>query len=205
MSKEKQIILIGGAPTTGKTTIAKLLSKKLDIPWISTDQIRQIMRSVATQKDFPNLFNPDGYAAERFLTEFSAKQIVDMEITQGEATWVGIKKFIEDAYPWTDSYIIEGVGILPHLVSKDFNSDKQINVVFLIDEDADRIRHVIFNRGLWDSAKSYPDNVKEKEVEWVKLFNHQIKSEAEKYNFPLVEVSKKNDDLETVLKALKIL
>lgn len=204
MKKKKQIILIGGAPTTGKSTIAKLLSKHLDIPWISTDQIRQILKSVAHINDYPNLFETEGYTAEKFLTEYSSEQIVDMEIASGEVTWIGVKKFIEDAYPWTDSYIIEGVGILPHLVSNDFKENSEIKTVFLVDEDSDRIRDVVFNRGLWDSAKSYSDELKEKEVEWVQLFSHKLKSDANKYNYPLIEVSKKDDDFEKVLNVLNI-
>ncbi len=40
----ERIILIGGAPTVGKTFIAKELSKKLFLPWISTDTIRSLMQ-----------------------------------------------------------------------------------------------------------------------------------------------------------------
>ncbi len=39
--------LIGGAPTVGKSTIAAPLAAHLNLPWISTDRIRDIMRTVA--------------------------------------------------------------------------------------------------------------------------------------------------------------
>lgn len=204
MKKNKQIILIGGAPTTGKSTVAKLLSKHLDIPWISTDQIRQILKSVAHINDYPGLFNTEGYTAEKFLTEYLSEQIVEMEFASGEETWMGVKNFIEDAYPWTGSYIIEGAGILPHLVSRDFKENLEIKPIFLIDEDADRIRDVVFNRGLWSSAKSYSDELKEKEVEWVQLFSHKVKNEASKYEYSLIEVSKKDSDFEKILGVLNI-
>lgn len=198
----KNIILIGGAPTTGKSVIANLLSKRLGIPWISTDQIREVMRSVADKKQYPKLFNPEGYTAERFLTEFSSEKIVEMEMEQGEAAWIGIKKFIEDDFNWKEGFIIEGVNILPHLVSRDFGDNKNIKPVFLVDEDADRMRDVVFKRGLWDYAHTYSDDVKEKEVEWATLFSHKLKAEVEKYGYPWVEVKKQKDDLEAVLKAL---
>jgi 2-phosphoglycerate kinase len=204
MEKNKQIILIGGAPTTGKSTVAKLLSKHLDIPWISTDQIRQILKSVAHVEDYPNLLSIENYTAEKFHTEYSPEQIAEIEFALGEETWIGVKKFIEDAYPWTDSYIIEGVAILPHLVSHDFKENLEIKPIFLIDENADRIRDVVFNRGLWSSAKSYSDELKEKEVEWVQLFSHKIKNEANKYGYPLIEVSKNDSDFKKVLKVLNI-
>jgi 2-phosphoglycerate kinase len=205
MSKTKQIILIGGAPTAGKSTMAQMVANYLNIPWISTDQIREIMRVAAKRSDYPKLFNPEGYTGERFLTEFSSEQIVQMEMEQGEATWLGIKQLIEEDYTWTKGFVIEGVNLLPHLITQDFKDNANIKSVFLIDEDADRIRDVVFNRGLWDAAKSYSDDVKEKEVEWVTLFSHQIRIEAEKHKFPLVEVSKTDEDLQAVLRALNIL
>ena len=201
---EKSIILIGGAPTTGKSTMAHLVAKSLGIPWISTDQIRTIMRVVARRDDFPKLFNPEGYTAERFLTEFSSEQIVQMEFAQAEATWIGIKKVIQEDYTWTDGFVIEGVNLLPHLIANNFRNHKNIKPVFLVDEDADRIRNVIFRRGLYDHADTYSDDVKEKEVEWVSLFSHKLKKEAEKFGYPLVEVTKNNDDVKTVLKALRL-
>jgi 2-phosphoglycerate kinase len=200
----KNIILIGGAPTTGKSTMAHLVAKHLGVPWISTDQIREIMRLVANRKDYPKLFNPEGYTAERFLTEFSAEQIANMEMEQGEAVWPGIKKFIEDDYTWKDGFVIEGVNLLPHLIAKDFANEKQIKPIFLVDEDADRIRNVVFTRGLWDDAHTYSDDVKEKEIEWTLLFSHKLKTEVEKYGYPWIEVKKQEDDLQAVLKALGV-
>ncbi len=200
--KEKNIILIGGAPTVGKSTVAALVAKHFDLPWISTDQIREIMRRVAKREDAPKLFNPEGYTGERFLTEFSSEEIVQMEIEQGEAVWPVVKDFILDDHTWKEGFIIEGVNILPYLVSGDFKDNKSIKTIFLIDEDADRMREVIYNRGLWDDAKKYSDDVKEKEVEWASLFSHKLKAEAEKYGYPVVEVKKGVSDLETILRVL---
>lgn len=200
--KDRTIILLGGAPTVGKSTIAQALAKHLGIPWISTDQIREIMRVTANRTEKPELFPPADYSGEKFLTTFSAEEIVQMEMAQGEATWPGIKKIIEDEYPWDDGFVVEGVAILPHLVAQDFSDDPDIKAVFLVDENSDRMREVIYTRGLWDSAKTYSDDVKEKEVEWATLFSHTLKAEVEKYGFPLIEVTKGQDDLQNVIKVL---
>ena len=203
MDNKKKIILIGGAPTTGKSTLAQSLSEYLKLPWISTDQIRDLVRGIVNRKDFPNIYTPEGYTAERFLTEFSAEKIVNMTIEEGEALWSIVKKFIEDAYSWPKGFIIEGVGVLPHLI-KNLESDDLIYSIFIVDEDADRIRNVVFTRGLWDDADAYSDDVKEKEVEWALLFSHYIKKEADKCSLPWIEVNKNEDDLQAVLSALKI-
>jgi len=200
----KNIILIGGAPTTGKSTMAQKVSEHLGLPWISTDQIREIMREVASRDALPKLFTPEGYDVERFLTEFSVEEIVSMEIEQGEAVWSGVKKLINDDYTWTEGFIVEGVNILPQLVAQDYKDSEYIKTIFLVDEDVGRIRDVVFNRGLADDADKYSDDVKEKEVEWVLLFSQMLKTEAGKHNYKCVEVKKQEEDLQAVLSALNL-
>jgi 2-phosphoglycerate kinase len=69
----RKIILLGGMPTAGKTTIARQVSKHFDIPYISTDQIRTIMESVADPKVFPMLFSSGTYSAEEYRKIFSRR------------------------------------------------------------------------------------------------------------------------------------
>lgn len=204
VTKNRTIILIGGAPTTGKSTVAEAVAKHLGLPWLSTDQIRGIMRTVADRKQVPKLFNPEGYDAERFLKEFSAQQIAAMEMEQGEAVWPAVKTFINEDYTWEKGFVLEGVNILPKLIRQDFLSDNEIKPIFLVDEDADRIRKVVFTRGLWDDADAYPNEVKEKEVEWVLAFSHLLKKQAEEYGYPTVEVNKDSNDSTRVLQKLGI-
>ena len=64
--------------------------------------------------------------------------------------------------------------------------------MFLTSNNLNKIRKVIFTRGLWDDADKYPDTVKEKEVEWVVAYNNWIISEAEKYNFQLINIDNEN-------------
>lgn len=199
--KDQDIILIGGAPTAGKSIMAEKLSAHFDIPWISTDQIREIIRAVANKEKFPALFRNKNFSGEEFLNKYSVSEIVEMEIKQGIETWLGIKAFIENPYPW-EGFVVEGVAVLPHLIARDFGNNKKIKPIFLIDEDVDRTRDVVFNRGLWGDADTYPDSVKEKEVEWALLFSQQLKKEAERFNYPCIEVKKQNDDIESVLTAL---
>lgn len=198
----KKIILVGGAPTTGKSTIAQMLSKYFNLPWISTDQIREVMRSVTDENKFPKLFGEKNFTAEKFHNTYSPQEIVDMEYEQSIETWVGIKAFIKKDYTWRDGFILEGVNILPHLVNQDFRDNPKVQALFLVDEDTDRIRDVIYKRGLWGDASEYSDEVKEKEIEWVKLFSKKIQEDAGEYNYPCVEVGKNEGDIKKVLEKL---
>lgn len=197
--KENVLILIGGAPTTGKSTIAKYLSKELDLPWISSDQIREFAQSLLEdQKDkYPELFNDSNFTAEEFLTKHSAKEIAEMEITQSKPTFDLMQKFIDNSYPWK-SFIVEGVNILPEFLDK-IKFEGKVIPVFLIDEDVDRARKVIFKRGLWGPAKSYSDDVKEKEVEWVFEFSKRLKSMCVERGINCFEVTKNDDDTIKIL------
>jgi len=200
---ERRVILIGGAPTVGKSTLAERVAKHFDLPWISTDQIRTIMRKVASRVDHPRLFNPDGYTPEKFLREFSTDEIVRIEFDQAEAVWTGASAFIKQEWTWTRGFVVEGVNILPHLVARDFMNDPQVEAVFLVDENVERIRRVIHTRGLAGAANSYSDDVKDKEVEWVTLFSRRLRADAAKYGYPLVEIRKSAADFDALLAVLR--
>ena len=199
---KRKIILIGGTPTVGKSTMAGLLSRHLDLPWISTDQTREIMRVMANRDQCPDLYNVEGHDAMSFLTTFSAEEIADMEFRQGVAAWPGNKKLIENDYVWRQGFIVEGVNILPGLIPT-LETSSDIRPVFLIDDSEERMREVIFSRGLWDNAHKYPDDVKEKEVEWATIFSKRLENSALEHNYPVVKIEKNSEkDLQTVIAAL---
>lgn len=200
----KQIILIGGMPTAGKSTIAKSLSKHLNLPWISTDQIGTIMRAVASKEKYPKLFTWDDYNGVQFLNDLTADEIADNEFANGEANWLGVRKLIKEDYTWNDGFIIEGTHILPHLVAKDFSDSSNVKAVFIGDHDVERVRRVVSTRNvLVFNTAAYTDSLQEKDIEWVLNFSKKLKSQTLKYKMPWVEVEKNEHDLVKVLSALE--
>jgi 2-phosphoglycerate kinase len=202
VSKEKNIILIAGAPTVGKSTIARRLSERLKLPWISTDQIREIMWGCADVAKFPNLFNTHNQTAEEFYSTYSASEVVHREIEQGEEVWKGVLHFIENDYTWSNGCIIEGVAILPHLYAKDFKNSTHVRLIILVDKHPERIRDVVFKRGLWSGAARYTDSVKEKEVDYVVLFNEWFECQAQEFNLPVAYLNKTDGDIAEIVKIL---
>lgn len=188
----KKIILIGGAPTVGKSTNARLLSDDLNIPWISTDFIRDFMKQIVNRSDYPNLFsledeNKAQVTAEEYLSTHTAQEILDGQNSESEDVWKGVIAFIEqNNREW--HYIIEGVAIIPKLVASYKNSDVELFPIFMTDFNKERIREVVYTRGLWDDAHTYSDDVKPKEVEWALLFSKYIQEEARKYDLISHEV-----------------
>ena len=204
VSMSRKIILIGGAPTVGKSTIAKALSARLNLPWISTDQIRTILQVAADRDKCPTLFTSDNLCAEDFLNKYSAQEIAKMEYQQGVDVWPGIKAMISNDWTWRDGCIIEGVNIIPKLIAEEYGDKPNIKTIILSDKDEDRIRSVVYTRGLFGKADGYSDDVKEKEVDWVLLFDKAITDEADKYGNPVVDIRKNDEDISRVLRALDV-
>lgn len=201
----KQIILVGGMPTAGKSTIAENLSRHLNLPWISTDQIGMIMRAVASKKQYPTLFTWEDYDGVQFLNEFTSDEIADREFAKSEAVWLGVRKLVKEGDSWSNGFIIEGADVLPHLVAKDFPDSSIVKPVFIGDNDIDRIRNVVFTRNtLWFDTPDYTDSLKEKDVEWVLNFSEKLKSQVLKHKMPWVEVEKSEYDFAKVLTALNL-
>lgn len=203
---ERLIILIGGTPCSGKTELAKSLSKKLGIPWISTDVIRSFMKTLVRREDYPDLFDLEGITAEEYLITHTAQEVVEEQNRESEDVWKGVSKFISVVTEWSgwESYLIEGVAVLPHHVFELTKTKRNTKVLFLIDKNEERLRKVIYTRGLWDDANKYPDSVKEKEVAWCLKFNEWLEQEVRRYNLPLLVLEATQRD--TMIKqALQIL
>lgn len=184
MSK-RSVILIGGAPLSGKSTLAKELSKKLDMPWVSTDDIRKWMEALVRKEDYPDLFYGDGLDAVAFYEKFkSAQRIFELESQQGIDVQKGVTAMI-DSFWWWNEMIIEGIAITPQYAHWLQQSRPEISVraAFLVDRDKASIQKRLNKRGLWDDAGTYPDYIKPIELEWTILFNDYYELEAAKYGF----------------------
>ncbi|MEI8232197.1 MAG: hypothetical protein WCG44_00460 [bacterium] len=191
-----RVILIGGAPTNGKSFIARKLAAEFNLPWISTDTFRETMREIVRKEDYPHLFQfaDKEVTAEEYLSSHTPQEIVDTQNAESTEIWKGVKGLIEHDYVWK-TFIVEGVAILPALVKQLDLSKTEILPIFLIDEDRERVKNVVYTRGLWDDAKTYSDDVKGIEVEWAMLFSNYLKKEALKYTYKPYLIKDRDDFL----------
>ena len=95
------IYLIGGAPRAGKSILGQQIATKLNIGWISTDPLMELLRAknVAGTK-----------------TEWNAAP----EAIAANAEWFFpcLERFIWSVNALTESYLIEGVDFLPAQVAQ---------------------------------------------------------------------------------------
>src|SRR4051812_42769122 len=106
---------IGGAPRTGKTTIAKSLAKELGVSWISTDTLESVISEYIPEEKFPkNLIREEtDQSNDVMYTQYSTDEIKFAYFKQAEAVQDTLMRFVECESQNGREYIFEGYHILP--------------------------------------------------------------------------------------------
>lgn len=140
------IYLIGGPPKCGKTTLAKKLSKKAGIPWISADTLQSIVQSTTSSQDFPKKFpwstkrKQTNRSNDLAYSTYSAQEIVKAYTDQAKASYTAVEALTSSEIINGNDYVVEGYQIEPQLVSKLVKKFGSTNVrsVFLTKQDASK-------------------------------------------------------------------
>jgi 2-phosphoglycerate kinase len=137
------IILIGGATGVGKSTIATQLATRLGITRVvSTDAVREVLRSSFTKEMFPTLYESSFNAdkAVRQPIPHSGDRLIIGFREQAVAVSVGAQSLIDRAIAENTDMILEGAHLVPGFLEK-VDSDDAVIVPLLVtidDEDLHR-------------------------------------------------------------------
>ena len=139
------VILMGGATGVGKSTVATMLGARLGITrQVSTDVIREVMRSLFAPELIPTLYNSSFSAFEKLripLPPTTDKVIVGF-LEQAAMVWVGIRALIERAIVERTNFIVEGAHVVPGIVDPQFFEDAYIlQVVLAVDDEQQHRSH----------------------------------------------------------------
>lgn len=198
----KHQYLIGGVPTAGKSTIARQLARELQVPWISTDQIRDILMMAADRDKYPDLCILDRWTPETFLSQNTAGEIVDIVNRWSNAVWPFLEQFIREQSDWSEGYIIEGTDIMPRFLTHSFLRETGCRAVFLVNHDQQQVHRTVYERGLITAAHKYSDDLKSREVEWVQHLTQQCEQEAHEAKMPLYYTRHTHQEYEHVFAIL---
>ncbi len=139
------IILMGGATGVGKSTVASLLSARLGITrQVSTDVIREVMRSLFAPELIPTLYNSSFSAFEKLRIPLPATtdRVIVGFLEQAAMVWVGIRALIERAILERTNFIIEGAHVVPGIVDSQFFEDAFIvQMVLAVDDPGQHRSH----------------------------------------------------------------
>lgn len=114
MNNERKVILIGGSPMSGKTTLAKMLSSDLKCSNISTDDIGEILQTAVD-------INPmKGFDYREYYIKKSQEDMIIDILEYHRRIFPAIERLIEIHSTWGNPIIIEGWALYPSML-KEFN------------------------------------------------------------------------------------
>lgn len=149
------IILIGGATGVGKSTIATQLANRLGITRVvSTDAVREVLRSAFTAEMFPTLYE-SSFEADRAVRQpipHSADRLIIGFREQAAAVAVGAQALIDRAITENTDLILEGAHLVPGFLQS-VESDEAVIVPLLVTVDDEELHRSHF---YWRSREPRP-------------------------------------------------
>ena len=144
------IILLGGATGAGKSTIATQLATRLGITRVvSTDAIREVLRSTLTEEMFPTLY-ASSFEADKAVRQpipHSGDRLIIGFREQAAAVAVGGQALIDRAIAEGTDMILEGAHLVPGFLES-VESDEAVIVPLLVAvEDEDLHKSHFYRRG----------------------------------------------------------
>lgn len=140
------IILIGGATGVGKSTIATQLASRLGITRVvSTDAVREVLRSAFTPEMFPTLYSSSFEAdtAVRQPIPHSGDKLIIGFREQAAAVAVGAQALIKRAINEGTDMILEGAHLVPGFLQQ-VESDAAVIVPLLVTIDDEELHRSHF-------------------------------------------------------------
>lgn len=137
---EPLFLLVGGATGTGKSTIATEVAHRLGITRVtSTDFVRQTMRAFFSQEFMPSV-HYSSFEARLALTRAEEEESGDAAILgfldQTRNVLVGVNAALERAATERWSTVLEGVHLVPGMVSTDYPCAFVVQCVVAIEDES---------------------------------------------------------------------
>ena len=180
------VVLIGGATGVGKSTLATQLAARLGIVRVvSTDAIREVMRSMLSAELMPTL-HTSSFQADAALREPPTRVTEALVLgfrEQTAAVAVGLNALIERAALEGTSIIIEGAHVVPGFFEVAAHAERILAVPLVItveDEEAHRSHFLARDAGSRPSQRYTAgfDNIRK--------LQRYVKSQALSHGVPII-------------------
>ena len=197
------MLLIGGATGTGKSTLATEIAYRLGISRItSTDVIRQAMRAFFAQELMPELHYSSFDAAEGLKIPLPDPDDEDRAlygfIQQAGQVAVGANAVVERAVLEGLSTVVEGVHVVPGLVTAEQHAGAVVVQLMLTISDEESHQAHFFARGA-DSGGLRAMERYLKRFGEIRRIQEYLVARAEKQGWPVIEAADPDQALLAVM------
>jgi 2-phosphoglycerate kinase len=176
-----KILLVGGAPKSGKSTFARELAARLRYDTVSGDDLASAARAVTTRQSHPELHPMAGLDYREYYIGRPLDALWDDAMRLHRAVWKLIVNVANERASWGRPAVVEGWSILPELVVSSDLVDAR-GLWLLVEED-------VFERRVRDVAVFYEGASDEDLLirgfaERSRMHNRFLGAEAAKHGVP---------------------
>lgn len=186
---------IGGAPRIGKTILSLVLAEKINGHFVSTDSIRNAAKKACKDEnnDLFILNKTEHIPEEEWLKDHNElpEKVIEYQNRESIALWPSIVSFCNSFCEDNATHVVEGLALLPSLISQMKNKPKHIFYVGNTNEKhVQSMLDFAKNSPQWDwmGASGYSDEKIRAMANFVKEMSLYFKNEAEKFGFPYYEI-----------------
>lgn len=204
------IYLIGGPPKSGKTTLAKRLSKLKGIPWVSTDTLQNVIKPYISKEDFARKFPNSqlrGESNDEKYTKYSTNQIIEAYQQQAKTVYPAVDMFVISEIKDKHDCIIEGYHIEPELAAElELKYPDKIKSVFIVKTDEAKFVTDIKKSTTpndWIIARTKDESTYSEIAKMICKYGKSFEKESMKYGFKVINMD--NDFDQQIQEAIKYL
>jgi 2-phosphoglycerate kinase len=197
MERKWEVLLIGGASGTGKTSVSYRVARHFGVGITEVDDFQVILERMTTPEQLPPLHY---WRTHPGFFEEPAEAIVRQLIDVGEVMHPALEAVIANHLESRAPVVLEGDFLLPALAAQlAFGAEAnagRVRAVFLVEEDELQLRQNYLRR-----EPQSGEQVKRARVSW--LYGQWLMREAERAGLPVVPARPWENVFERVLAALQ--
>jgi 2-phosphoglycerate kinase len=131
---ESEVIVMGGAPFSGKTTLAMRLAAQQEYGLVAIDDVGTAVRAMTTPRSHPALHPMAGWDYRAYYIAHTPATLIRHSRQEHDALWPAIVAVIHAHLQWAGPVILEGWQLDPDRVTS--LTHPQLRACWLLVDDA---------------------------------------------------------------------